>query len=68
VLALVLVGLGVTSLSMAPPSIGDVRMLLGRHTLDECRRLAAVALESRSAAEAMQRVRAAAPAVEELGL
>jgi phosphoenolpyruvate-protein phosphotransferase (PTS system enzyme I) len=67
-LALVLVGLGVTSLSMAPPSIADVRMLLGRHTLEECRRLAELAVSASSADDAKQRVRAAAPVAEELGL
>lgn len=48
VLALVLVGLGITSLSMAPPSLADVRMLLGRHSLDDCRRLAQLALSATS--------------------
>jgi phosphoenolpyruvate-protein phosphotransferase (PTS system enzyme I) len=68
VLALVLVGLGVTSLSMAPPSIADVRMLLGRHTFDECRRLAEVALAAPDAATARERVRGATTNLEELGL
>jgi phosphoenolpyruvate-protein phosphotransferase (PTS system enzyme I) len=68
VLALVLVGLGVTSLSMAPPSIADVRMLLGRHNLDDCRRLAEVALGAPDAASARERVRAATPVLGELGL
>jgi phosphoenolpyruvate-protein phosphotransferase (PTS system enzyme I) len=68
VLALVLVGLGVTSLSMAPPSIADVRMLLGRHTLDDCRRLAEVALTAPDAATARERVRGATAILEELGL
>jgi phosphoenolpyruvate-protein phosphotransferase (PTS system enzyme I) len=68
VLALVLVGLGVASLSMAPPSIADVRMLLGRHTLDDCRRFAALALAAPDAASARERVRGATPVLEELGL
>jgi phosphotransferase system enzyme I (PtsI) len=42
-LAPVLVGLGVTSLSMAPISLPAVREELGRHTLDECRELALTA-------------------------
>ncbi|TDC45944.1 phosphoenolpyruvate--protein phosphotransferase, partial [Actinomadura sp. KC345] len=42
-LACVLVGLGVTSLSMSAPSLPLVRAALARHTLDECRRAAAAA-------------------------
>ena len=68
VLALVLVGLGVTSLSMAPPSIADVRMLLGHHTLEECRRLAGIALAAPDAAAARERVRGATRMLAELGL
>ena len=45
-LALVLTGLGVTSLSMAPTSVAEVRLALSRHTLAECRELAALALGS----------------------
>ncbi|MEU8245560.1 putative PEP-binding protein [Nonomuraea sp. NPDC048916] len=40
-LAPILVGLGVTSLSMAAVCVPAVRDALARHTLDECRRLAA---------------------------
>jgi phosphotransferase system enzyme I (PtsI) len=43
-LAPVLVGLGVTSLSMAPSAIAEVRAALARHTLAECRELARAAL------------------------
>jgi phosphoenolpyruvate-protein phosphotransferase (PTS system enzyme I) len=43
-LACVLVGLGVTSLSMSAPALADVRAELAAHTLDECRRLAAAAV------------------------
>jgi phosphoenolpyruvate-protein phosphotransferase (PTS system enzyme I) len=68
VLALVLVGLGVTSLSMAPSSIADVRMLLGRHSLDDCRRLAELALTAPDANAARDRVRGAVPLLRELGL
>jgi phosphoenolpyruvate-protein phosphotransferase (PTS system enzyme I) len=53
---------------MAPPSIADVRMLLGRHTLDDCRRLTEVALAAPDAATARERVRGATPILEELGL
>jgi phosphoenolpyruvate-protein phosphotransferase (PTS system enzyme I) len=67
-LALVLVGLGVTSLSMAPGSLADVRLLLGRHTMADCRRLARLALEAPEAGAARQRVREAAGGVDELGL
>jgi phosphotransferase system enzyme I (PtsI) len=42
-LALVLVGLGVTSLSMAPVSLPEVRAALAAHTMDECRRFAQAA-------------------------
>ena len=42
-LALVLVGLGVTSLSMAPVSVPDVRASLASHTFDECRIFASLA-------------------------
>ncbi|HZD37635.1 MAG TPA: phosphoenolpyruvate--protein phosphotransferase [Actinomycetes bacterium] len=68
VLALVLVGLGITSLSMAPRSLADVRMLLGRHSLDDCRRLAQLALSAPDAATARTRVRGATPVLVELGL
>jgi phosphoenolpyruvate-protein phosphotransferase (PTS system enzyme I) len=43
-LALVLVGLGVTSLSMAPAAIGEVRAALAVHTLADCQSLARAAL------------------------
>jgi phosphotransferase system enzyme I (PtsI) len=44
-LAPVLVGLGVTSLSMAPSALAEVRAALAGHTLDECRELARAALQ-----------------------
>lgn len=59
-LALVLVGLGVASLSMAPSKVPMVRYALGRHTLAQCRHLAALARESRTAADAKAAVREAA--------
>jgi phosphotransferase system enzyme I (PtsI) len=67
-LALVLVGLGMTSLSMAPGSLPDVRLLLAQHTLDDCRYLAGLALAAPQAETARARARAAAHGVEELGL
>ncbi|GAA2377205.1 phosphoenolpyruvate--protein phosphotransferase [Dactylosporangium salmoneum] len=42
--ALVLAGLGISSLSMAPRSIPAVREALAAHTLEECRRIAKAAL------------------------
>jgi phosphoenolpyruvate-protein phosphotransferase (PTS system enzyme I) len=42
-LALVLVGLGVTSLSMAPGCLPSVRRVLAAHTIDRCREAAHVA-------------------------
>jgi phosphoenolpyruvate-protein phosphotransferase (PTS system enzyme I) len=51
-LAPVLVGLGVTSLSMAPPAIPAVREALAAVTLDQCRRIAAAAVAAPDAAAA----------------
>jgi phosphoenolpyruvate-protein phosphotransferase (PTS system enzyme I) len=51
-LALVLVGLGITSLSMAPACIPDVRAALAERTLEECRALARAALDASSAVTA----------------
>jgi phosphotransferase system enzyme I (PtsI) len=67
-LALVLVGLGVTSLSMAPGSLADVRLLLARHSLADCRELAALAVAAAGAEQAKARVRQSASGVDELGL
>jgi phosphotransferase system enzyme I (PtsI) len=55
-LALVLVGLGVTSLSMAPPSVPAVRVALAAHTLAECRHLADLALTAPDATAGRRRV------------
>ncbi|WP_454049632.1 phosphoenolpyruvate--protein phosphotransferase [Cellulomonas sp. Marseille-Q8402] len=43
-MALVLTGLGVTSLSMSPSALPAVRFALRRHPLDACRAMAAAAL------------------------
>ena len=51
-LALVLVGMGVSSLSMSPNKVPAVRVALSRHSLDECRELARLALGARTASEA----------------
>jgi phosphotransferase system enzyme I (PtsI) len=56
-LALVLAGLGVSSLSMAAISLPAVRAALADHTLEECRRCAAVALAAPDAAVARAEVR-----------
>jgi phosphoenolpyruvate-protein phosphotransferase (PTS system enzyme I) len=58
-LALVFVGLGVTSLSMAPVSIPGVRAALAAHTLAECRGLATLALDAEDGREARAAVRGA---------
>ena len=55
-LALVLVGLGVQSLSMAPSKVPMVRFALSLHSLAECQGIAATALAARTAREAMQAV------------
>ena len=67
-LALVLVGLGVSSLSMVPGSLPDVRLLLARHSLDDCRYLAGLALAAPDAETARNRARGAASDIDELGL
>ena len=67
-LACVLVGLGVTSLSMSAPSLPLVRAALARHTLDECRRAAAAARAARTAGQAREAARAHLPALSELGV
>jgi phosphotransferase system enzyme I (PtsI) len=51
-LAVVLVGLGATTLSMTPAALADVRAELARHSLDEAREIAARALTGRTAAHA----------------
>lgn len=58
-LALVLTGLGVTSLSAAPGALPDVRAALASHTLDDCRRLARTALAAPDARSARAAVTAA---------
>jgi phosphotransferase system enzyme I (PtsI) len=57
-LAPVLVGLGVTSLSMAPVGLPAVRAALAAVSLAECRELASLALTAESGAEARAAVRA----------
>ena len=59
-LALVLVGLGVSSLSMAPGKVPAVRVALTHHTQLDCQRLAAAARDAATAVEARDAVRASA--------
>ena len=58
-LAVVLVGLGATSLSMSASAIGDVRAELASHTLEDARRLAQAAVAMSSADEARNAVQQA---------
>jgi phosphoenolpyruvate-protein phosphotransferase (PTS system enzyme I) len=59
-LALVLVGLDVTSLSMSARSIPAVHASLAAHTLEECRQLAALAVDAADHRAGRAAVRAAA--------
>ncbi|WP_411353301.1 phosphoenolpyruvate--protein phosphotransferase [Microcella daejeonensis] len=59
-LAVVLVGLGATTLSMSSTSIADVRAEIEQYTLDEARALAAIAVAADSAESARDAVAAAA--------
>lgn len=68
VLAPVLVGLGVASLSMTSRALPDVGAVLATVTLERCRELAALALAQRTADEARSAVRASLDVLEELGL
>ena len=68
VLAPVLVGLGVASLSMTARALPDVGAVLASVTLEQCRALAALALAQRTADEARSAVRAGLPVLAELGL
>ncbi|MFK4728658.1 phosphoenolpyruvate--protein phosphotransferase [Agromyces mediolanus] len=53
-LAVVLVGLGATSLSMSPSALADVRASLARYGLDDARAIARAALAAEGAADAKQ--------------
>jgi len=59
-LAVVLVGLGATTLSMSPSALADVRAELARFTLEDAQRFADLALSANSAIEARGAVTAAA--------
>ncbi|GAB2848903.1 phosphoenolpyruvate--protein phosphotransferase [Actinocorallia aurea] len=68
VMACVLAGLGVTSLSMSSPSLPLVRAALAAHTYAECQEAARAARAARIAGDARAAARAALPALETLGL
>lgn len=55
-LALVLVGLGVTSLSMAPGRVPAVRAALRLHDISTCQQMAAYAVDARTSTAAKQSV------------
>ncbi|MCU1424707.1 MAG: phosphoenolpyruvate--protein phosphotransferase [Microbacteriaceae bacterium] len=59
-LAVVLVGLGATTLSMSPAALADVRSELARFTLQQAQEFAEIALSANSAVEARLAVLAAA--------
>lgn len=67
-LAVVLVGLGVSSLSMTPRSIAGVAAVLSRTSLPECQRLATVAVDAPTAVAGRRAVRASLSVLDELGL
>jgi phosphotransferase system enzyme I (PtsI) len=67
-LAPVLVGLGVTSLSMTPRALADVAAVLAEVTLEDCRRVAALAVGARTAEAGRVAVRDALPVLADLGL
>ncbi|MET1051069.1 MAG: phosphoenolpyruvate--protein phosphotransferase [Mycetocola sp.] len=64
-LAVVLVGLGATSLSMSTPALVDVRASLLKYTVDEAKHLAEIALAADGAAESRAAVAAAALTLKE---
>jgi phosphotransferase system enzyme I (PtsI) len=67
-MACVLTGLGVASLSMSPPSLPAVRSALAAHTKDQCRRAAEAARAARDAESARRDARSQLPGLTELGL
>lgn len=67
-LAVVLVGLGVTSLSMSPRALADVQAVLASVPLDRCVELAMLARAQSSADDARDAVRGALPVLDELGI
>ncbi|MGW9415125.1 phosphoenolpyruvate--protein phosphotransferase [Arthrobacter cupressi] len=67
-LAVVLAGLGVTTLSMTARSLAAVGTVLKTVTLEQAQELARLALSAPGATEAREWVRAKLPVLEELGL
>ncbi|QHT56213.1 phosphoenolpyruvate--protein phosphotransferase [Cellulomonas sp. H30R-01] len=67
-LAPVLVGLGVSSLSMTPRALPEVGAVLASVTAAQCRELAEVALAADGADAAREAVRARLPLLDDLGL
>jgi phosphotransferase system enzyme I (PtsI) len=67
-LAIVLVGLGVSTLSMTARALPDVAAALASVTFSECRRLAQLALGAESADGARTLVRGQLAVLDELGL
>ncbi|WP_298251720.1 phosphoenolpyruvate--protein phosphotransferase [uncultured Arthrobacter sp.] len=67
-LAVVLVGLGVSTLSMTPRALAGVGAVLNSVTRADAERIAGVALAAPTAAEARARTRAELPVLEQLGL
>ncbi|RXZ48100.1 putative PEP-binding protein, partial [Agromyces binzhouensis] len=59
-LAVVLVGLGATTLSMSPSALADVRASLARYTREDAERIARAALAAEGAVEAKQAAKEAA--------
>ncbi|MCT1867751.1 phosphoenolpyruvate--protein phosphotransferase [Dermabacter sp. p3-SID358] len=67
-LAVVLVGLGVNSLSMTPRSLPAVAKVLSTVSLEQTRELARIAVSAPTAAEGKRAVREQLPILEEIGL
>jgi len=67
-LAVVLVGLGVNSLSMTPRSLPAVAKVLSSVSLEQAKELAAAAVAAPTASAAKETVRAGLPLLEQLGL
>ncbi|PZQ90497.1 MAG: phosphoenolpyruvate--protein phosphotransferase [Leifsonia xyli] len=62
-LAVVLAGLGVTSLSMSPTALADVRVSLARYSRGDARAIAEAALAADEAADAREAARSAADTI-----
>ena len=67
-LAVVLVGLGVNSLSMTPRSLPAVAKVLSTVSLADARELARLAVSAPTATEGKRAVREQLPILEEIGL